>query len=146
MRHRIGIAGCLGIGRSIGTDFNLDNNLGDLSKKQEKLLQKISDNYANLFAGMYLDVNGCDFGWLNENTLTVGVEASYQYDRVLIFEFDLSNKDNCLIVSGTAFGPYGSDIAFKPTKYYKDYKRKSKYIKFIDTWYDQIEKNFKESI
>lgn len=143
MRYRIGCANSLCLGRSIGTDFNLNNDLGKLNKNQYKILQRVSKNYIKLFSCLAIDVDGCDFGWLNEDVMMIGTEASYQWQRTLIFEFDLSNKENSSIVFGTAFGPYGSRVATN-VKFYRDYKRKGKYIKFIDTWYDKIKENFKK--
>ena len=142
MRYRIGIAGALHIGRSEGTDFSLDNELGDLNKEQEELLKEIADDFINQFdseeKGWKLGgYDRCDFGWLNDKVFVVGLEPSYQWDRLLAFQFDFENKNTSMVLTGTAFGAYGSDIALK-MKYLKDYKRKSKFANFIEKWYDTI--------
>lgn len=144
MRHRFGLASCTGLGRGPGSDFGLDNDYSGFNKEQELVLGQVAKDFITQFDSKETDykLGGyevCDFGWIDgaRTVLGVGLEPSYQWDKMLVFQFDFEDKCNCLILTGTAFGPYGSDIALK-MKYYKDYKRKSKLIKFIDKWYDKL--------
>lgn len=40
-------------------------------------------------------------------------------------------------LSGKAWGPYGSGLVIKE-KYYSEYKRKSKFVKFVDKWHNVL--------
>lgn len=142
MRNRIGIASALHIGRSIGTDFSLDNELGELSESQKELLDEIAKDFISQFdseeKGYKLGgYDRCDFGWLAPRVFVVGLEPSYQWDRLLVFQFDLERKEMSAILTGTSFGPYGTNIAMN-IRYLKDYKRKTKFPSFINKWYDKI--------
>lgn len=142
MRNRIDIASMLHIGRSIGTDFSLDNELGELNESQKELLNEITCDFISQFdseekcykLGGY---DRCDFGWLTSKVFVVGLEPSYQWDRLLVFQFNFERKEMSAVLTGTAFGPYGTNIAMK-IKCLKDYKRKTKFFNFINKWYDKI--------
>lgn len=140
MRQRL-ISG-LHLGREVGTNFNLDIDLNKLPKKQREVLSIIGEDFIRSFdnkedgykLGGY---EHCDFGWLNDKVFVLGLEPSYQWDKLLVFQFDFENKDNSAALYGTAFGPYGSSIAIKK-KQLKDYKRKSKFTNFINEWYNLL--------
>ena len=144
MRYRIGIADAIHIGRSCGTSCGLDNDI-KLNEKQKLLLQNIADDFISQFdSAPNYGLGGhdcCDFGWLNNHVFCVGFEPSYQWEHLLTFRFDFEDKDNSRVLTGTAFGPYGSNIAVK-IKYLKDYKRKTKFTNFINKWYEQLKEEF----
>lgn len=142
MRNRIGIASALHIGRSVGTDFSLDNELGELSESQKELLNEIAKDFISQFdseeKGYKLGgYDRCDFGWLTTKVLVVGLEPSYRWDRLLVFQFDLENMETSAVITGTSFGPYGSQVAYK-MKYLREYRRNSKFKAFIEKWYEKI--------
>lgn len=147
MRTRIGCAGFTCLGRAIGTSFCLDNNVINMSQSQIDSLNKILKDFIYEFdSEPNYGLGGhdtCDFGFLNDTTFCIGYEPSYQCERLLVFQFDFKNKENSVIIYGTAFGPYGSNIAAK-RKYLKDYKRKSKLTEFFNKWYDEIKLLFEK--
>ena len=147
MRRRMGTADAMQIGRSIGTDFSLDNELGNISERQTRLLDEIRQDFIRQFDSEENDYGlggyeSCDFGWLNDKVFVVGLEPSYQWDNFLVFQFDFENKGTSAVLRGTAFGSYGSNTAIK-MKYLKDYKRKTKYYRFIEKWYERIKEEWK---
>ena len=136
MRYRFGIANNLYIGREIGTDFGLDNEISKFNEEQKELLNSITKDFIEQFDNKLGGYDRCDFGW-NDKVFEVGLEPSYMWDKLLIFRFDLENRDNSMILYGTAFGYYGTKVAVK-TKYLKEYKRKSKFANFINKWYEKV--------
>lgn len=144
MRYRIGGIET-GLGRSIGTDYNLDNKEEGLTKEQLDLADKIAKEYLKEFAYWWTDDMSeegysADFGF-SDNRFFVGWEPSYMYDPLNVVCFDLNNKEESWRTWGKAFGPWGKNIVCE-TKHYKDYKKKTKYIKFIDKYYDKIKELF----
>lgn len=75
---------------------------------------------------------GFDFN-VNKNRVTIGIEPTYQSDPLKIVTIS-KNKEESYIETGRAFGFYGTGVRSK-TKVYKDYKKKSKFIKFVDKWH-----------
>lgn len=75
---------------------------------------------------------GFDFN-ITKNEIAIGIEPAYQYERLKIISIN-KDKSKSYIQTGKAWGPYGSQIA-KNTKTYKEYKNKSKFVKFIDKWH-----------
>lgn len=73
---------------------------------------------------------------INEDEILVGIEPAYQYDRLKIIRI-CKNKSDSYIQIGRAWGPYGSQIG-STTKYYKDYKNKSKFVRFVDRWHVEL--------
>lgn len=140
MRHRMGCAAATGLGRKSGTDFCLWNNKEEVkSKAQYDLLYRM----ANDFGKQFLDSKYCpDFG-IKKNWITIGVEPSYQWDYLRVIHFAPDDINKCLIEYGTAFGPYGTKVAFKQ-KFFSDYKRKNKYTRFINKWFKKVKAAFEE--
>jgi hypothetical protein len=134
MRHRIG--GITGFGNA--EPCSLDNNI-TLGKSEfwDMFLQDCQDNFKTI-------ANYCGFDLsLSKDCFAFGIEPSYQYDDLQIIYIDLNNKSNCAIREGRAWGFYGSHTLTK-IRYYKDYKKKSKFIRFIDKWYDDLVEKLKE--
>lgn len=78
---------------------------------------------------------GFDFQ-ITDDSITIGIEPAYQYDRLKLISI---NKDirKSYIKTGKAWGPYGSQIAAN-IKIYGNYKRKSKFVKFVNKWYPKL--------
>lgn len=115
-----------------------------LEEKLEKVLWEVSKDifktYENFFGEYSIGEDGkyVDF-IIRDNILKFGIEPAYMYDPLYTITFDLENKDNCALEKGISFGDYGSNV-LSTEKLYKDYKKKSKFIKLIDKWYDEIKK------
>lgn len=142
MRHRIGIAACTGLGLGPGTGFNIDN-MG-LEKFPSELLRDISNDFAAQFSCLAIDTEGCDFGWLTPTVFCCGFEPAYQWQRLLVFQFDFENTEKSGVAYGTAFGYYGTEIALR-YKELSDYKKHGKYAKFIEKWYSELKKYVNEN-
>lgn len=82
------------------------------------------------------EYDGFDFNFEND-ILTFGIEPTYQHDRLEIIGFNLRNKQLCYWKKGIARGAYGSQIC-STIRGYDKYKYKSKFVKFIDKWFDKL--------
>jgi hypothetical protein len=80
---------------------------------------------------------GCDYKITDVGSIEIGIEPAYMYEDVKIIHICKHNKNFSHILTGIAWGAYGSDWA-TTRKYYGDYKYKSKFVKFIDRWHDKI--------
>lgn len=134
MQHRISYM--LGLGSPERPKLN--NNI-TIPKDEfwTKFLVDCIDNFGPIAEYKGFDLHLSEIGFL------FGIEPSYQYDDVLIIGIMFSAKQNCFIERGTAFGSYGSKQLTK-IKVYADYKRKSKFTKFIDKWYDPLIEKLQE--
>lgn len=126
MRHRL--CSCLGLG-------NPNQEILDNEYVLPKSLTKFLDDFIDTFS-LPKQYGGCDYS-LRDNLLKIGIEPSYAGDYLEIVAFDLDDKLNCWWQKGYAWGAYGTGIR-KTYKFYKNYKRKSKFVKFIDKWYDIV--------
>lgn len=109
----------------------LSNNYDLSSEIWDEFSQDFADNYK-----LIKDYGGFDFNFSN-SVFSIGIEPTYKYDQFLIIDFDLTDKNNSRITTGISFGDYGSGRRSKTVKYH-DYHKKSKFIKFIDKWYDFV--------
>lgn len=134
MRHRIG--GITGFGNP--EPCGLDNNIIlEKSEFWDKFLDDCQENFKTID-----NYKGFDFH-LSKYGFAFGIEPSYKYDDKQVIYIDLNNKANCYIEQGRAFGYYGSNCLTK-IKFYRDYKLKSKFIRFIDKWYENLVARLKE--
>lgn len=117
MRHRI-VSGT-GLGNPEAAQLN---NEGILDKKFAKEAMK---TYFRKFEGFDFQVT--------EDAVVIGIEPSYQYDRMLIISIN-KDKSKSYLQRGKAWGPYGSQVA-KNTTVYGDHKNKGKFVKFVDKWH-----------
>ena len=124
MRHRIGMAGCTGLGNP--NPCILDN---------KGTLNTIQTEVADEFIKIYNEGWGCDYG-IGENYFMLGIEPSYMGDDLTILLLH-KNKNNSSLQTGRAFGYYGSGIRSR-TKYYKEYKYNSKFKKFVDKFHSKL--------
>jgi hypothetical protein len=83
----------------------------------------------------FSDEEGFDFE-IRDDSVTVGIEPTYQYDKVKLISI-CRDKSWSHIKIGKAWGSYGTQIG-ATTKYYGDYKYKSKFIKFVDAWHHRL--------
>jgi len=118
MRHRI-----------INFRTGLGNPSKELMDNNGKVNKKMLFEAIDLFFSKW---GGCDFS-IKEDGILIGIEPAYQYEYLKVI-FINTNKDYSYFEQGRAWGGYGSGIA-STRKYYKDYKNKSKFIKFVDKWY-----------
>jgi len=134
MRHRLIYA--TGLGRGAGTDCNLDNEWKCSEAQKGKYLKMFEDAVKTF--KLFADYEGLDFGF-TDNAISMGIEPSYQGDDLLVIKLDLKDKGNSYMITGHAFNVYGTGIKSKG-RYYKDYKRKSKFTNFITKWFELLNK------
>lgn len=134
MRHSIG--GFTGFGNP--NPVRLCNN-GKLKDKEfwDKFLEDCQENFRTI-----ANYSGFDFFFV-EKGFAFGIEPSYKYDDLQIIYIDYTDKNECYIEQGRAFGYYGTQCVTKIKKY-GDYQRKCKFVKFIDKWYEQLIKQCKK--
>jgi hypothetical protein len=77
----------------------------------------------------------CDAGEEGDE-IRLGFEPSYQYEdlKVIVIAKD---KDYSRFITGRAWGSWGSQIA-STTREYGDYKRRSKFVRFVDKWHPRL--------
>lgn len=109
----------------------LDNNITIDTKAWGAFCDDFCDKYK-----LICEWEGYDFH-CDPNAFYVGIEPTYMYDKLLIVKFDLDDKNKSSITTGVAFGAYGTNCVSK-TSVYGDYKRASKFTRFIDQWYDFV--------
>lgn len=97
---------------------------------------KLDNKFADEAMESYFkDHDGFDFQ-VTDEYVNVGIEPSYQDDPLLIISID-KDKNQSYIQRGKAFGGYGTRVV-KTTKFYADYKLKSKFVRFIDKWHKEL--------
>jgi hypothetical protein len=105
--------------------------------KNESLNSVIKEMLHEAIGLWFKDYDGCDFGIGLDNTgvaVMFGIEPSYQYDPLKVYTvFSNNMKDESYYQSGKAWGSYGTDIA-KHTRMYRDFKKQSKFTRFVDEW------------
>lgn len=129
VRHRI-CEGLTGIGNS--EPIVLENNV---KLKDKTFWDEFYEAAAKAFP-LIQRCEGFDYA-LRDTEFRFGIEPSYIQDPYLVVSFFFPDKGSCYIERGLATGFYGSKVVYK-TKFYRDYKRESKFIRFIDEWYDKI--------
>ena len=82
------------------------------------------------------EYEGFDYHIWNDS-FSFGIEPSYRDDPYFCVKFDFEDKGESWICRGRAFGYYGSKVG-KVYKFYKEYERQSKFIAFIDKWYEPL--------
>lgn len=117
MRHRM--ASGTGLGNPSG---EILNNSGTINKE---MATEVIDLFFSKWGGIDYQID--------DDGIKIGIEPTYQYEELKII-YIAKNKGNSYIQYGKAWGSYGSEIA-STTRYYSDYKNKSKFIKFVDKWH-----------
>lgn len=128
MRHRM--FGFNGLGNP---EPAILNNNGQINKSKfwDEFLDDAIKNFKTI-----AEYGGFDFQ-VAEDRFMFGIEPSYEGDDIQIIQFNFKDKSLSCIEQGRAFGAYGSDIVSK-FRYYGDYVNKSKFVRFIDKWYDRL--------
>lgn len=130
MKRRMGIASLTGLG---GGGKSLMNGQAPSDKE---LLQKVNecaeDAYKTFFKGTKIDEEYCDAGF-EGNEIRFGIEPSYQFEKLKMISIS-QNKSDSFIVTGIAFGAWGTGIRSK-TKEYSQYSKKGKFVRFVDKWH-----------
>lgn len=125
MRHRIGnINACTHLG-------NPDK--GDLMNTGQTtpiILEMFDDALKVFFGGWGFDYN------IQDKSITFGQEPAYMYENLKIVSLH-KKKALSYIKTGHAFGLYGSGIRSR-IKYYKDFRRSSKFVDFVDKWHNAL--------
>lgn len=127
MRHRI----VTGIGLGNPDSCILTNNSIYGLKVNKKFMNELVSEFKTLN-----EFGGCDF-YLGDEGIAFGIEPAYQGDSLEIIYFDFYDRNKCYWRKGISRGPYGSGICSK-YNFYGNYKRKAKFVKFIDKWYDTV--------
>jgi hypothetical protein len=140
MRHRIG-GGITGLGNPSAA--MMMNNWPTV-RRQNSLVRRCLQNAVDLFftkhykIGDFEDVEAwCDFG-IDKYGLMIGQEPAYIWQYLKIV-YICNVKELSYIENGVAFGYYGTSIGAR-RKYYKDYKRNCKFVRFIDRWHEILYK------
>lgn len=114
----------------------LTNNLGELRGAMwEGFMADFASNYKIID-----NIGGFDY-FFSKEWFLAGVEPTYQGDEGLVVGFNLLDKRQSYIENIKAWGPYGTQCVTKQ-KIYENYKINTKFIKFIDRWYDSIKHCF----
>jgi len=121
----MGNAGMTGLGNP---NPAILNNTGKITKP----IKKMADEAIELY---FQERGGFDFN-IEKDGIIFGIEPSYMYEKLKIICL-AKKKEFSYIKTGYAWGGWGSEIC-ATTKYYGDYKYKSKFVKFIDKYHSTI--------
>lgn len=130
MRHRITDLHT-GLGNS--EPVELDNNI---QLEKSEFWDNFLEDAIKTFS-VIRDYGGFDYR-IDENQFIFGIEPSYEGDDLQIIKFNFKDKNFSYIRQGHSFGAYGSNIVSK-YRFYGDYKRKSKFVNFIDKWWEVLQ-------
>lgn len=96
----------------------------------------INEEFADEAIEQFFDYwGGFDFS-IRENHVSLGIEPTYQYDKLKIVTIN-KDKNYSTYATGKAWGPYGSQLV-KREKMYASYKRQSAFTRFVDKWHTII--------
>lgn len=132
MRYRI----CPDISVGGNSSPDLINEKGTGNTKTDATIKACAKAcYENFFKGTKMDERYCAAG-VHGHEVRFGIEPSYMYEELKLICID-KNKEWSRLWTGIAFGPWGSGIRSRH-KRYGEYKRKSKFVKFVDEWHKKI--------
>lgn len=124
MRHRIGIGAWTGLGNP---SAEMMPNQGKLTPKIKKMMKEAWQTFP-----LMKERQGCDYK-ITDEEIKFGIEPAYMYNPVEMVTIRKDKKYSSKL-RGYSWGAYGSGIA-GTTRYYHQYKYKSKFIRFIDKWH-----------
>lgn len=130
MRHRITD---LHTGLGNPEPVKMDNNI---QLEKSEFWDNFLEDAIKTFS-VIRDYNGFDYR-IDENQFIFGIEPAYEGDDLQIIKFNFEDKNSSYIRQGHSFGAYGSNIVSK-YRFYGDYKRKSKFVNFIDKWWGVLQ-------
>lgn len=125
----MGIASQTGLGNP--SEELLKNQWSENKAYNKKIKEMMKEGI-----GLYFkDIGGCDFT-IHHNRVEFGIEPAYRFDRLKIISI---NKEIGLsyIETGRALDLWGSGIC-SSSKFYRNYKLKSKFVRFINRWHKII--------
>jgi len=105
------------------------------SEERDKLINAAAKEcYELFFKGTKRDYDGIDAGEsASMYAITLGIEPSYFGDPLKVIRI-AADKKASNFETGIAKGYWGSGIR-STKRYYADYKRSSKFTRFIDKWH-----------
>lgn len=127
MKRRIGSAAQTGLGG--GGVTLMDGESTGNKELDSKVNQCARVVYEQFFKGTKLDYGCCD-AQAREDEYRFGIEPTYQYDELKIIVVRKVKEDS-YIETGYARESYGTGIQSK-RKYYREYKLKSKFVRWVD--------------
>ena len=137
MRYRMAGAAMTGLGGNSAPELIPGGGSGD--KKRDALIRQCSKECYELFFKGHkergIDLDGVDAG-LHLDAVRIGVEPGYMYWPLKIIEID-PVKERSMLMSGYAWGPWGTGLRTKK-KFYLEYKKKGKFVRFIDKWHPKL--------
>lgn len=135
MRHRIGIGAITGLGNPLPEMIENTETTG--SKERDDLIRACAKEcYETFFKGSKergIDCDGVDAGITPAGDIRIGIEPGYMYWPLKIVEISREKKWSQLM-TGYSWGAYGSGLRKKHRRY-GEYKKCSKFIRFIDKWH-----------
>lgn len=132
MKHRVNSELCLGI----PSEAILDNKWTK-DVEYNCLLADCRKDAIDSFKTL-AKLGFVDFG-ISKDEIKLGFEPSYKYEPLFVIAINLNNKEDSYIERGKAWGYYGSNIVSKK-KFYRDFKKKIKFIRFVDKWFEVMKK------
>ena len=114
----------------------LDNNI---KIRKNKLFDEFLDSVLKNFK-IIAKYNGFSYHY-EKKGFKFGIEAPYKYDDTQIIYIDFDDIGESYIEEGRAWGCYGSDCLTR-RRYFKDYVRRSKFVRFVEEWQLKLKKYF----
>jgi len=109
-------------------------------KKRDALIRACSkDCYETFFKGKKgrgIDLGYVDAGENERMVISIGIEPAYMYWPLKIIKIR-RDKHFSSFITGYSWEPYGSGLRLTERQYL-DYKRSSKFIRFIDKWHPKL--------
>ena len=131
MKHRGG-AQHTGLGGNAETLISGKNT----SKIPDKLLNDIAKECYDTFS--FKTYGYCEAGFDGDEA-RFGVEPSYKFEDLKLIIICKDKKESKYI-TGRAVGPWASALQQK-TKEYGNYRKSSKFIRFVDKWHPKLYPN-----
>ena len=113
----------------------LGNPASCLLTNNEKLIGNLKEMVKDAVEQYFKHWNGCDYD-ISPDEIKMGIEPAYMYENLKIITINREIGSSS-IQTGHSFSFYGSGIRSR-IKYYKDYKKNSKFKRFIDKWHELI--------
>lgn len=113
----------------------VNNGLGANAEVYLNNKGSLKEPFADAVMDFFEWTEGFDFQ-VDEGAVSVGREPTYQYDELKIIKIS-KNKEDSTFTTGKSFGAYGSQVVSR-TKRLGDYKRQSKFTRFVDAWHSVL--------
>lgn len=129
MKHR-GLAVHTGLGDSPEVLISGKNT----GKVKDSLLNEIAKDCYETF-NFEKKFGYCEAGF-DGIEARFGAEPSYEFEELKLIII-AKNKNGSSYITGQAVGPWASRIRSKQ-KFYSDYQKKSKFVRFVDKWHGKL--------